>query len=187
MKQNFESSTDLPVAETSVATSMLIASQTRPIGSKEFASTLVTNVAIQLCTIVQGILVARALGPTGRGQFAAAILWPSLFAVMGGMGVSVALARRAGRAKQLAPIIRTCLIITLVTGVLCSIACAVALPWLLPGNESIVRRSAYAYTPFIISSHVSLALIAIDQGAGRFGRMNWTRLIVNPVYLEIGR
>ncbi|PYL39161.1 MAG: hypothetical protein DMF34_04810 [Verrucomicrobia bacterium] len=26
-------------------------------------------------------------------------------------------------------------------------------------------------------------MIAIDQGAGWFGRMNWTRLIVNPVYL----
>jgi O-antigen/teichoic acid export membrane protein len=28
-------------------------------------------------------------------------------------------------------------------------------------------------------------MIAIDQGAGWFGQMNWTRLIVNPVYLAL--
>jgi hypothetical protein len=44
------------------------APQVRPIGSREFASTLVTNVVIQGCTIIQGILVARLLGPVGRGQ-----------------------------------------------------------------------------------------------------------------------
>src|SRR6266487_2410714 len=42
--------------------------QIRPIGSREFASTLLTNVVIQGCTLVQGILVARLLGPVGRGN-----------------------------------------------------------------------------------------------------------------------
>src|SRR5437016_2490003 len=108
----------------------------RAIGSQAFAQTFATNVAIQACTILQGILVARALGPVGRGQFAAAILWPGLFAAMGGMGVSVALARRAGRAGDLAPVIRSGLTITLLTGILGTIVCAAAIPWLLPGDET---------------------------------------------------
>lgn len=155
----------------------------RPIGSREFASTLLTNVIIQGCTIVQGILVARLLGPIGRGQFAAAILWPNLFAAMGGMGVGVALARRAGRATDLARVIRAGLSLTLMTGIIATLLCAIAIPWLLPGRDAILRNAAYTFVPFIIFNHVSLGLIAIDQGAGWFGQMNWTRLIVNPVYL----
>src|SRR5215469_18551217 len=106
------------------------APQVRPIGSREFASTLLTNVLIQGCTIVQGILVARLLGPVGRGQFAAAILWPNLFASMGGMGVGVALARRAARAADVAPIIRAALVVTLLTGTIVTALCALAIPWL---------------------------------------------------------
>ncbi len=159
--------------------------QIRPIGSREFASTLLTNVVIQGCTLVQGILVARLLGPVGRGQFAAAILWPNLFAGMGGMGVGVALARRAGRALDLAQVIRTGLLLTLLTGTVVMALCALAIPWLLPGADTIVRNAAYVFLPFIVFHHVSLALIAIDQGAGWFSQMNWTRLIVNPVYLVL--
>ena len=171
------------VEDDTLGAGILSAPQIRPIGSREFASTLITNVVIQACTIVQGILVARLLGPVGRGQFAAAILWPGLFAAMGGMGVGVALARRAGRAADLARVIRSGLLLTLLTGTLAAVLCTVAIPWLLAGSDTIVRNAAYAFVPFIIFNHVSLAMIAIDQGAGWFGRMNWTRLIVNPVYL----
>jgi antigen flippase len=173
------------VEEDTAGAETISAPQIRPIGSREFASTLVTNIVIQACTLIQGILVARLLGPVGRGQFAAAILWPSLFAAMGGMGVGVALARRAGRATDLARVIRTGLVLTLLTGTVVMALCALAIPWLLPGADTIVRNAAYVFLPFIVFHHVSLALIAIDQGAGWFSQMNWTRLIVNPVYLVL--
>src|SRR5947207_1752321 len=171
------------VPEGDVAVGIPSGPQIRPIGSREFASTLITNIVIQACTVVQGILIARLLGPVGRGQFAAAILWPGLFAAMGGMGVSVALARRAGRAHDLARVIRTGLLLTPLTGTVAAVLCAAAIPWLLPGNDTVVRNAAYVFVPFIIFNQVSLAMIAIDQGAGWFAQMNSTRLIVNPVYL----
>lgn len=155
----------------------------RRIGSKEFASTLGTNVAIQGFTILQGILLARLLGPVGRGQFTAAILWPSLFAAMSGMGVGVALARRAGRANDLAKVTRTGLLLSIMTAALGTAVCGVALAWLLPHEDDLVRWAAYAFLPFIFFNQIALAVVAVDQGAGWFGRMNWTRLIVNPVYL----
>lgn len=157
----------------------------RRIGSKEFVSTLGTNVLIQGVTIVQGILLARLLGPVGRGQFAAAILWPSLFAAITGFGVTVALARRAGRTHDLARVTRTGLVVSLMTGTLGTIICGAALPWLLPRDDAIVRWAAYAFLPFILFNQVALAMVAVDQGAGWFGRMNWTRLIINPLYLVI--
>jgi len=180
MKSDPDASAEVVLEQDAIAAT---APQIRPIGSREFASTLLTNVIIQGCTIVQGILAARLLGPIGRGQFAAAILWPNLFAAMGGMGVGVALARRAGRATDLNRVIRTGLSLTLMTGVLAALLCTIAIPWLLPGGDSIIRNAAYTFVPFIIFNHMSLGLISIDQGAGWFRQMNWTRLIVNPVYL----
>ena len=183
MNSDPDTRAEVVLKDDAIAADGASAPRIRPIGSREFASTLITNIVIQACTVVQGILVARLLGPAGRGQFAAAILWPGLFAAMGGMGVSVALARRAGRAHDLARVIRTGLLLTLLTGTVVAALCAVAIPWLLPGNDTVVRNAAYVFVPFIIFNQVSLAMIAIDQGAGWFAQMNWTRLIVNPVYL----
>ena len=183
MNSDPDTRAEVVLKDDAIAADVASAPRIRPIGSREFASTLITNIVIQACTVVQGILVARLLGPAGRGQFAAAILWPGLFAAMGGMGVSVALARRAGRAHDLARVIRTGLALTLLTGTVVAVLCAAAIPWLLPGNDTVVRNAAYVFVPFIIFNQVSLAMIAIDQGAGWFAQMNWTRLIVNPVYL----
>ena len=183
MNSDPDTHAEVVLKDGAIAADVASAPKIRPIGSREFASTLITNVVIQACTVVQGILVARLLGPVGRGQFAAAILWPGLFAAMGGMGVSVALARRAGRAHDLARVIRTGLVLTLLTGTVVAVLCVAAIPWLLPGNDTVLRNAAYVFVPFIIFNQVSLAMIAIDQGAGWFAQMNWTRLIVNPVYL----
>jgi antigen flippase len=183
MNSDPDTRAEVVLKDDAIAADVASAPRIRPIGSREFASTLITNIVIQACTVVQGILVARLLGPAGRGQFAAAILWPGLFAAMGGMGVSVALARRAGRAHDLARVIRTGLLLTLLTGTVVAVLCAAAIPWLLPGNDTVLRNAAYVFVPFIIFNQVSLAMIAIDQGAGWFAQMNWTRLIVNPVYL----
>ncbi len=46
------------------------------------------------------MVLARMLGPEGRGQFAAILLWPSIFAALGLMGVNMALARRAGAGED---------------------------------------------------------------------------------------
>jgi hypothetical protein len=43
--------------------------------------------AIQLANIATGVLLARLLGPHDRGEFAAVILWPSILAAVGSLGV----------------------------------------------------------------------------------------------------
>jgi O-antigen/teichoic acid export membrane protein len=155
----------------------------RRIGAGDFASTFGTNVAIQLCTIVQAVFLARLLEPTGRGQFAAAILWPSIFAAVGGMGVGVALARRAACATDLGRLARTAIVLTLATSTIATICCAAVLPWLMAEVDGVSRSAAWYFLPYIMFNHVALGLIAIDQGAGRFRQFNLTRLIVNPAYL----
>lgn len=157
----------------------------KTIGAREFAQTFGANVAIQLCTIAQGILLARVLGPTGRGQFAAATLWPMVFAGIGGLGLSVALARRSARVEDLANITRTAFVLSLLTGTIATLCCGLALPWLMQSLDSTSRAAAWYFLPFILMNHVVLAFVAIDQGAACFKSFNLTRLIVNPVYLAL--
>jgi antigen flippase len=157
----------------------------RKIGAKEFASTFGTNIAIQLCTIAQGVMLARLLGPTGRGQFAAATLWPTIFAGVGGLGLTVAIARRSARADDPSRVFRTGVLLSLVTGTLATICCACSMPWLMATVDDVSRTTAWWFLPFIVLNHVTLALVATDHGAARFTAFNLTRLILNPVYLAL--
>jgi O-antigen/teichoic acid export membrane protein len=53
-----------------------------------FGSTsLGTAAVVLLLTAATGVLIARALGPLGRGQLAAIIVWPTLLTVLGELGI----------------------------------------------------------------------------------------------------
>jgi O-antigen/teichoic acid export membrane protein len=51
------------------------------------ASSLATALTIQLLNVCSGVMLARMLGPAGRGELAAIILWPALLAGLGNMGI----------------------------------------------------------------------------------------------------
>lgn len=65
---------------------------TRPAGSffKDSAFLLANNMLMFAVALVSGIIVARGLGPEGRGVYAIAILFPSLLAGLGSMGLNTA-------------------------------------------------------------------------------------------------
>jgi enterobacterial common antigen flippase len=159
--------------------------QLQHVGARAFLQTLGANVTIQLLAIGQGVLLARLLSPTGRGEFAAAILWPTIFAAIGGCGVSTALARQAARGEDFARITRTGLYLSCLTGLLTLGLCAISLPFLLNDTPPSVLLGAKWFLAYIVFNHIAIAFVAIDQGAGRFGRYNLTRLILNPVHLGL--
>src|SRR5438105_759149 len=43
---------------------------------------LIVSLAIQGLNVTSGVLLARSLGPTGRGELAAVILWPAVLATI---------------------------------------------------------------------------------------------------------
>lgn len=64
----------------------------RPAGSffKDSAFLLANNMLMFAVAVVSGIVVARGLGPEGRGIYAIALLFPSLLAGLGSMGMNTA-------------------------------------------------------------------------------------------------
>ena len=48
---------------------------------------MVGSAALQGLGVLTGILLARGLGPTDRGAFAAMLLWPTLMVTLGSLGL----------------------------------------------------------------------------------------------------
>ncbi len=155
------------------------------IGVRAFIGTFGTSIFIQGCTIIQGILIARLLGPVGRGEYAAVILWPSLFAAIGIFGSNIALARTAAKESDSGEIIRTGLVLGFLTSAFASLACYVALPYLMPASQEHILSIARLFVLFVPLNHLGLNLIAIDHGCGHFRNFNLTRSILYPVYIAM--
>ena len=155
------------------------------IGAKTFLGTFGTSVFIQGCTVLQGILIARLLGPVGRGEFAAVILWPMMFAGLGIFGSNIAIARASAKLDDHGEVLRTATVLAFITSALSSLVCFIVLPWLMPQAESHLISLARLFVLFIPLNHLALNLIAIDQGSGNFKRFNFTRAILNPLYVMI--
>lgn len=153
------------------------------IGLPAYAGTFGTSMLVQGFTVLQGILTARLLGPVGRGEYAAVILWPSVFAAIGIFGTNIALARAAAKMEQYDRVVRTAVLLALMTSSLASILCYLGIPYLLPAANMRLLDMCRTYVVFIVLNHLALDLIAVDQGVGNFRRFNFTRAILHPVYL----
>ena len=58
---------------------------------RDAALAVATGFAIQAVLVVTGPLLARMLGPDGRGYLAALILWPIVITQLGNLGIPSAL------------------------------------------------------------------------------------------------
>src|SRR5919201_2377787 len=62
------------------------------VAANHVGTSLLGTAAVQLLGVLTGILLARTLGPAGRGAFAAMVLWPTVTVTAGDFGLANALA-----------------------------------------------------------------------------------------------
>jgi len=153
----------------------------KDVGAKAFAGTIGTGLFIKMCGLVQGIMLARILGPTGRGQFAAVILWPTFFAGLGLMGINVAIARQAAKKNAQKELVQTAIFLSLITALITIVICYMLLPYLIPESQHGLLTLITMFLLFIPFNHIALNLEGIFQGAGMFRRLNLTRALINIV------
>ncbi|THD09541.1 lipopolysaccharide biosynthesis protein [Metallibacterium scheffleri] len=143
------------------------------------------QIAIQLIGLVTGILVARWLGPDGRGQLAAVISWAALFAYLGNVGIPVAYtyasAKEPARRHQL-------LGNGLVAAGLQWLVLAALGIWLLPvvlaSHGTVLAHLAVLYLlAYVPLNLLTLYINAIQQGSGQYARFNVVRLSVSAGYV----
>jgi O-antigen/teichoic acid export membrane protein len=62
--------------------------------------TLITRLILLLIGVITSVILARALGPEGRGQYALLVLIPALFQLFGGLGVDQSVTYLVARRRE---------------------------------------------------------------------------------------
>jgi O-antigen/teichoic acid export membrane protein len=144
-----------------------------------------TNLAIAALTLVNGVLIARLLGPEGRGALFAMAASPTAAGALVGMLAHQALARRAAsgletRARLNGLALLATLPLAAVTAAVSVLLLALAGGRLEPAHA----RAALLYS--VVWAPAAVALFnfqAVDMGGRRWARYNLLRLAPYPVIL----
>jgi enterobacterial common antigen flippase len=145
-------------------------------------STLTATVLLQLLAAVSGVVLARILGPTGRGELAVVMLWPILLLTIGTVGVTDSITYHA--ARMLAPLralVGTSLALGLAQGVAIVALGLVAVPLILAKYSSEVVRDCMLFLAVIPIQLIWLYMLSVLNGAHRFTAFNVLR--VAPIAL----
>ncbi|TWU57293.1 lipopolysaccharide biosynthesis protein [Rubripirellula reticaptiva] len=151
----------------------------------QFISTVGFAFAIVGLQLGQGILLARLLGPVGRGEYAAAVLYVQMLLYVGLFGGLEVICRRAAEDKQASEgqigdpfkLRRAALWLGITTGTVTSLI-AVGLNLVaLPADKRFLIPVAILCSLSILGQHAMLIMTAVDRGRGEFGKYNIRRLI----------
>lgn len=137
------------------------------------ANTLRTNLAIQAITFATSIMIARILGPTGRGELALVLLYPQLMANVAMLGVDRAVAVLTGR-RELARARPTLVRLVILLSIPAMLAGLLIIRWRVGDDHLAALATVYlAYMP---AMQFFLLAVAMFNGAGDFRRFNRARL-----------
>lgn len=170
----------IPFAETHRS----LQSSLQELGIRSLAGTVGAQFAILMCGTLTGLLTARMLGPSGRGELTAIIVWPSALAAMLTLGMNQALVYRSGKAPaHAATIFGASLRIGMAQALLTITIGAVLVYFTSRHLGSAAYRSALIYlfgVPFYI---VGGYPANIFQGLGNLRAFNWLRFLPVGLYV----
>lgn len=155
-------------------------------GTKAIANTLGSRILQQGLNAATGIVTARALLPSGRGQLAAMILWSLFLAGLTTFGLPTALIyfiRRQPEHKK--DLISSGLAMSVCAGVITMVVGAYFLPSWLHQYPSWIVVNAQWFLIFTPICSVTLAGRSVLEANGLFGKSNAQQLMV-PTLTLIG-
>jgi O-antigen/teichoic acid export membrane protein len=139
---------------------------------------------ILACGVITGLISARSLGPTGRGQLAAITVWASTFLYAGTLGLAEAVVYFAAAEPALrARIWMTAQVGAVILGILITAAGWVLIPLIFSGggDPAVVGWIQWFLLLFAVPCLSSLCACSWLQGAGRLGAFNVSRTLVHVV------
>lgn len=174
---------DAAVMETGVGPMLNSASSTSSSQRWQFVSTVGFAFAIVGLQLVQGILLARLLGPEGRGEYAAAVLYVQLLLYIGLFGGLEVICRYAAKdSVDRNGLRRAALWLGITTGVATCLAVLVLNLVALPTEKQYLIPIAVVCSLSIIGQHIMLVMTAVNRGSGDFGKYNLCRFIAASAF-----
>lgn len=169
--------TETPLISRSFAGQWLTRGWKAVLRHQSMLRTVATSFAVFALWAVQGAVLARLLGPTARGEYGAAILYPQLLLFIGLLGAPMTLARRAAAgATPLRPLRNTALRFGLCTGLVSAAVVVVLALGALPADKAHLFPLCMLCALVLPWDQMRLALSAVDHGSGAFSRYNACRL-----------
>jgi O-antigen/teichoic acid export membrane protein len=148
---------------------------------RHLLATFVTTLTCFGIFLIQGILIARILGPVGRGEFGSAIYFPRdilLYAgLLGGVEIVNAYARRPAANSQALrySAARLGLASGLITSLVAMLLVLATFSWL--PEKSYLIPICLLCCVFVPFEHLQLTISAVDRGIEAYTRYNINRLV----------
>jgi len=141
---------------------------------RAYAQTFTASAAARCLGVVSGVLAARLLGPTGRGELAVIISLPMLLVAIGELELPRALAYETSRVGEIPrPLIATSFWVGLFLGCIQALVLTLALPFYLPVDKLHLLGDSRWFILYLPVMLVMTTLMGSDQGKGRFGALQF--------------
>jgi len=145
--------------------------------TRDVFSTISTSYVLFGLFTIQGVLLARMLGPEGRGQYATAVFYTQTLTFIGLFGTQHAVARWAARRrKDTVGLMQACRRLGTTTGVVTMTVVAGLALFALPAEKQHLAPLCILCSFFLPLEHVRLLWLSVEHGLGNFNIYNANRL-----------
>lgn len=144
---------------------------------RSFLSTVSVAFATVGLQLAQGILLARLLGPHGRGEYATAVFWSHFLMFIGLFGGIELICRYANdNSYDRQQLRRSALWLGIVTGVATTVLAMLGSIFLIPSSKSYMAAIGCLCSLSVLAQNVILIMTGVDRGSGAFGLYNLRRI-----------
>jgi len=144
----------------------------------------ISTAVITVVTILGGIISARLLLPEGKGTLTAVMLWPSLLAALGALGIPDAVGYFAARDKErTSQVLSSGVAISFLVSVPLIIAGYLLMPILLPKYSINVIHLARVYLLYIPLNLLAVTFASSLAGRLKMAEYNVVRITVHLVFV----
>ncbi|MGE5112792.1 MAG: lipopolysaccharide biosynthesis protein [Acidobacteriaceae bacterium] len=151
---------------------------------RAYAHTFTASTVIRCLGVVSGVLAARLLGPTGRGELTVINFLPVLLVPIGELELPRSLAYETSRVDEIPPpLIATSFWVGLFLGCIQALVLALALPLYLPADKMHLLGACRWFILYLPATLVTTTLMGSDQGKGRFGRFSFLLALPSALYV----
>ena len=151
---------------------------------RAYAHTFTASAAIRCLGVISGVLAARLLGPTGRGELAAIVFLPVLLVQLGEVELPRSLAYETSRVDKIPrPLIATSFWVGISLGCIQAAILTLVLPLYLPADKLHLLGPSRWFVLYLPATLVTAALMGSDQGRGRFGRFSFLLALPTALYV----
>jgi O-antigen/teichoic acid export membrane protein len=152
-------------------------------GASTVLQAFLARVSFMVLTIFAGMITARYLGPTGRGELAAMGLWPQFLAFIATLGLTSSLIYNYKRyPERKAELFGAALVLGVILGSAAALIGFIFIPiWLAQSPPLIIQVARWFVLTAVLDMLSGVACAALEA-EGKFGFANQIRYVSSPIF-----